>query len=111
MSECFVTPWTVASQAPLSRGFPRQEFWSGLPFPSPVGLPNPEIEAPFHSMAGVLYHGTTREVLGSFAVHTQSCLEFYDHMDCSPPGSSVHVILQARILEWVAISFSFPWFL
>ena len=31
----FVTPWTVAPQAPLSMGFSRQEFWSGLPFPSP----------------------------------------------------------------------------
>ena len=35
-----------------------------------------------------------------------SCLTFSDPMDCSPPGSSVHGILQARILEWVAISFS-----
>ena len=36
---------------------------------------------------------------------TQSCLTFCDPMDCSPPGSSVHGILQARILEWAAISF------
>ena len=36
----------------------------------------------------------------------QSCPTLYDPMDCSPPGSSVHGILQARILEWVAISFS-----
>ena len=37
---------------------------------------------------------------------TQSCLTLCDPMDCSPPGSSVHGILQARILEWVAISYS-----
>ena len=36
----------------------------------------------------------------------QSCLTLWDPMDCSPPGSSVHGILQARILEWVAISSS-----
>ena len=36
----------------------------------------------------------------------QSCLTLCDPLDCSPPGSSVHGILQARILEWVAISFS-----
>ena len=36
----------------------------------------------------------------------QSCLTLCDLMECSPPGSSVHVILQARILEWVAIPFS-----
>ena len=40
----FVTPWTVAHQAPLSVGFSRQEYWSGLPFPSPGNLPNPESE-------------------------------------------------------------------
>ena len=36
----FVTPWTVGHQAPLSMGFPRQEYWSGLPCPSPEDLPN-----------------------------------------------------------------------
>ena len=39
-----LTPWTVAHQAPLSRGFSRQEHWSGLPFPPPGDLPNPETE-------------------------------------------------------------------
>ena len=40
----FVTPWTVAYQAPWSVGFSRQEYWSGLPFPFPGDLPNPGIE-------------------------------------------------------------------
>ena len=40
----FETPWTVMLQAPLSIGFPRQEYWSGLPFPPPGDLPNPGIE-------------------------------------------------------------------
>ena len=39
-----VTPWTIACQDPLSMGFSRQGYWSGLPFPSPGGLPNPGIE-------------------------------------------------------------------
>ena len=38
------TPWTVAHQAPPSMEFSRQEYWSGLPFPSPGDLPNPGIE-------------------------------------------------------------------
>ena len=38
------TPWTVAHQAPPSMGFSRQEYWSGLPFPSPGNLPDPGIE-------------------------------------------------------------------
>ena len=40
----FVTPWTVACQAFPSMGFPRQEYWNGLPFPSPGDLPDPGIE-------------------------------------------------------------------
>ena len=40
----FATPWTVTYQAPLSMGFSRREYWSGLPFPSRGDLPDPEIE-------------------------------------------------------------------
>ena len=40
----FATPWMGDRQAPLSIGFSRQEYWSGLPFPSPGDLPNPGIE-------------------------------------------------------------------
>ena len=42
--QLFAIPWTVAQQAPPSMGFCRQEYWSGLPFPSPVDLPDPGIE-------------------------------------------------------------------
>ena len=42
--QLFVTPWTVAYQAPPSMEFSRQEYWSGLPFPSPGHLPDPGIE-------------------------------------------------------------------
>jgi len=42
--QLFVTPWTVAHQAPPFMGFSKQEYWSGLPFPSPGDLPNPGIE-------------------------------------------------------------------
>ena len=42
--QLFATLWTVAHQAPPSMGFSRQEYWSGLPFPSPGGLPDPGIE-------------------------------------------------------------------
>ena len=41
---CLVTAWTVARQAPLSMGFPRQEYWSELPFPSPGDLSEPGFE-------------------------------------------------------------------
>ena len=42
--QLFVTPWTVACQGPLSMGFSRQEYWSGLPFPPPRNLPDPGIK-------------------------------------------------------------------
>ena len=42
--QLFVIPWTVACQTPQSMGFSRQEYWSGLPFPSPGDLPDPGIE-------------------------------------------------------------------
>ena len=41
----FAAPWTVACQAPPAMRFPRQEYWSGLPFPSPEDLPNPGIKS------------------------------------------------------------------
>ena len=44
VSDSFVAPWTIACQAPPSMGFPRQEYWSGLPFPSPGDFPNPGIK-------------------------------------------------------------------
>ena len=74
------TPETAAHQAPPSLGFSRQEHWSGLPFPSPMRESESEV--------------------------TQSCLTLSDPMDCSLPGSSVHGIFQARVLESGAIAFS-----
>ena len=48
----FVTLWTVACQAPLSMEISRQEYWSGLPFPSPGDLPDPETEPMASALAG-----------------------------------------------------------
>ena len=51
-SKSFVTSWTVVHQAPPSMGFPRQEYWRGLPFPSPGVLPDPGIESMSPALAG-----------------------------------------------------------
>ena len=48
----FATPWTAACQAPLSMSFPRQEYWTGLPFPSPGDLPDPGIKPTSPALAG-----------------------------------------------------------
>ena len=73
-------PWTAAYQAPLSMGFSRQEYWSGVPLPS-----------------------LKKEIAGK---SLQLCPTLCHPIDGSPPGSPVPGILQARVLEWVAIAFS-----
>jgi len=63
----FVTPWTVAHQAPLSMGFSRQERWSGFPFPSPGDLPNPTIEprSPALQADSLLYEPPRRHIISN----------------------------------------------
>ena len=125
----FTTPWTVACQAPLSIGFPRQESWSGLPFPFPGDLPDPGIEPrspvspaltgrffttePPGTLIDGMYLTIINSIQYSLSIHrdlvpgpttvrvlvSQSCPTLCNHMDCSLPGSSIHGILQARILE------------
>jgi len=52
VSDSLVTPWAIACQAPLSMGFPRQEYWCGLPFASPEDLPNPGVKSTSPALAG-----------------------------------------------------------
>ena len=106
-------PWTVAHQAPLSMGFSRQEYWNGWPFPSLGDFPNPGINlASLRSpaLAGGFFT-TSATWVGSTAAakSLQSCPTLCDPIDGSQPGSPVPGILQARTLEWVAISFSNAW--
>ena len=107
------TPWTVASQAPPPMRFSRQEYWIVSLCPSPRDLPNPGIKpgslmSP--PLAGRFFTtSTTWEAQNKYESESevaQSCLTLCDLMACSLPGSSVHGIFQARVLEWVAISFS-----
>ena len=79
-------------------GFSRQEYWNGLP------LPSPHKEQPsFNFMDAVT-------ICSDFGAQENKvallCLTLSDCMDCSLPGSSVHGIFQARVLEWGAIAFS-----
>ena len=53
--QLFMTPWTVARQAPLSMGFSKQEYWSGLLFPSPGTLPDPGVKAVSPALAGEFF--------------------------------------------------------
>ena len=67
----FVTQWTVAHQAPLSRGFSQQEYWSGVPFPPPRHLPDPGIEPTsltFPELAGGFFSTISPSRTCGFAV-------------------------------------------
>ena len=90
--------------------FSRQENWSGLKFPFPGFLPNPGIKptSPISpTLAGRFF---TTESPGKpnlfLVVYSLSCVQLFQPMDYSLLGSSVHEILLAKILKWVAISFS-----
>ena len=137
MSSSFATPWTVACQVPLSMGLSRQEYWSGLPFPSQGDLPNSGIQPgllhwqvdslPLSHLGSqkcdiyighkniciylfiksITFYNNEKNPLPSHMCACsviQPCLTLCYPIDCSLPGSSVHRILQARMLEWVAIS-------
>ena len=116
MSECSVMSdsaisWTITLQASLFMEFFRQEYWSGLPFLTPGDLPDPGIELEScvscigRQVLLPLSHLENPLILYCVLV-TQSCPTLCDPMDCSPPGSSLPGILQARIPEWVAMPFS-----
>ena len=115
-AQLFATLWTVANQAPLSTGFSWQEYWSGLTCPPPGDLPYPGIKPASlmsPALAGLFFTtSTTWEAHKMFfaavpaAKLLQSCPTLCDPIDGLPPGSPVPGILQARTLEWVAISFS-----
>ena len=104
----FATPWTVACQAPLSMGFPRQEYWSGLPYPPPRDLSDtgtkPSLMSP--ALAGRFFMTSTTckalyidmcvcvcvcvcVCIACYCSVTKSCLTLCSCMDCSMPGSSL----------------------
>ena len=100
-----MNPWTVAHQAPLSMGFSRQEYWSGLPFPSPGDLPDPGIEPGFPALEADSLpseppgkpHLYKKDSQISTPVQsevkvlvTESCLTLCYPMDYSSPGSPAH---------------------
>ena len=95
----FATPWTVAHQAPPSMGFSRQEYWRGLPLPSPGNLPDPGIEPRSPTLQA---DALTSEPPGKPQSESESHSVVSDSLW---PHGPHHGILQARTLEWVAFLF------
>ena len=100
------SPWTVARRAPLPVGFPRQEYWSGLPFPSPGDLPDPGLEPGSAELAGGFF---SSEPLGSQGSPSVSRSVGADSL--RPRGLQPTRLLcpwdspgkRARIPEWVVV--------
>ena len=124
-----MTPLIIAHQPPLSMDFSKQEYWSGLSIPSPGDFPTQGSNPGLPHCRRILYclSHQGRSILAQLSFRkplqistykekklkkwccclvTKSCPTLCNSMDCSPLGSSVHGILQARILEWVAIPFT-----
>ena len=96
--QLFVIPWTVAYQAPLSMGFSRQEYWNGLPFPSPGDLPYPGIEpGSSTSQADALPSEPPGEPSSSLGTHIMQML--------------VHLLLSQRSLGMSSFLFFHSFFL
>ena len=75
VSDSLGTPWTVAHQGPLSMGFPRQEYWSGLPFPPSGALPYPGIEPASPILAGRFF--TTEPPVCARMLSYFSCIPLF----------------------------------
>ena len=89
-------------------GFPRQEYWSRLPFPPRGDLLDPGIKPMSPALAGGFFTAKPPAV-ATATKSLQSCPTLCDSIDSSSPGSPVPGILQKRTQEWVAISFSSAW--
>ena len=89
-------PWTVARQAPLSMEFPRQEYWNGLPFPSPGDLPDPGIKLGSSSLQADSARSPMNMSSVQFSSVAQSCLTLQPHElqharpPCPSPTPGVH---------------------
>ena len=85
----FVTPWTVACQAPLSMGISRQEYWSGLPFPSPRGSSWPKDRTYVSCIAGRFF--TAEPYVYISYIYTDINISVYSH-------SKSHLVMEYNLL-------------
>ena len=108
MSDSFVTPWTVAHQAPLCMGFPRQEYRSGLPFPSSGDLPSsgikPESPCLLHWQVDSLPLGPLRKILVSMlssnpSVSGKDCLSVMSRQRRTEKGKGLGNFCRPRNLR------------
>ena len=96
------TPWSIACHAPLSMGFPRQRYWSRLPFPSPRDLPDPGIEptSPMLQADSSPSEPHFKDKLHAIG----ACMNVIYKNSCCTTQDSVTLSLNIRALEWPQLS-------
>ena len=110
--DSFETPWRVAQQAPVSMGLPRQEHWSGLPFPPPGDLPDPGTKLVSPGLQAdslpLSYQGNTHTYIHSFS-RFSSYIGFYRVLSRVPCAiQQVLIICLSYIQQYVYINPNFP---
>ena len=83
MSDSFATPQTVDHQAALSMGFPKQDYWSGLPFPSPGDIPNPAIKPAFPALVEGFFTSKEAQYIG-YIMYTHTHTHTHTHTQLTP---------------------------
>ena len=112
--QLFVTPWTVAHQAPLSLGFSRQEHWSGLPCPPPGDLPDPGTEPASLMSPALQVRSSPLVPPGKPYTHIPKCKHVYTEMEWAQEWekekfNNPYVLLTERARGMLAPSYSlFP---
>ena len=105
MSDSFVVPWTVAHQAPLSMGFSRQEYWSGLPFPSPGDLPHLGIKPRSLALAGGFFTaeqpGKSSDLITLFYIEQAASTHFSWYLT---EINNIHLLFDKAIRSQIATS-------
>ena len=99
--QLFVVPWTVTCQAPLSVGFPRQEYWSGSAFPTPADLPSPGIKLTSPALAGRFFTTSTTWEIGTGLNHWSTTIQISSWMqeECKSISSDMW-----PLIDWLCYS-------
>ena len=93
-------PWATAHQVPLSMGFPRREYWSGLPFPSPGDLPKPGIEPKYLALAGRFFiTEPPGSPSGQFTILQKDCYQWKNCDHTGGKNDNIFIIWEMWVLR------------
>ena len=106
-----VTPWTVTCQVPLSMKFSRQEYWSGLLFSPPGGLPDPGIKPislAYSALAGRFFFTVPGRQHIYIYIYTHTYIQVV-FITCIPPGCFIYALIWAYICVYIYLIYCLSW--